>query len=140
MSYVTLAGLQNRFGADAILRLTDRDGDKQPDTAFIQNVADGVDGLINGYLSSGGYDVSGNNVPDLIKKLAYDIAFYELHSSNPTKTAKERYDNAIATLKDIAAGRHKIDLPAKMESVKEVAGEHSAEIISTGRRDFGTRR
>jgi phage gp36-like protein len=44
-------------------------------------------------------------VPDVLEKLACDIARYQLLENTEKEIVKERYDNAIRFLKDVAAGK-----------------------------------
>lgn len=105
MSYATLAGLTDRYGADMILRLTDRNDPPlgYPDQAVVQRALVDTDAMIDGYLRSR-YRTPLREVPPQIADLALSIAIYKLHRWSPETKIKDDYDAAVKTLREIAAG------------------------------------
>jgi phage gp36-like protein len=102
MPYAILQDMINSFSEEEILRLS-------PDDEAITRVLADADALINGYLG-GRYALPLAQVPPMLTLLACDIAFYRLHSLNPTEIAEKRYNDAVKTLRDIADGRIKLQL------------------------------
>lgn len=71
-----------------------------------------ADDEINGYLSRR-FVLPLPTVPDLLKRNAIVIAFYWLadRDNQATDLLRERYDRAIAKIKEIAAGKIDLGLP-----------------------------
>lgn len=72
-----------------------------------------ADNLIDGYVSAR-YKIGFAKIPDLLKDIAFDIARYKLRgqggqSSNMSEVVRQRYEDAIAQLKDISNGRMTLD-------------------------------
>jgi phage gp36-like protein len=105
MAYLTHQDMIDRFGDDALIQLTDR---ADPPTDAIdpvvlgQAIADAEE-LINGYVA-GRYAVPLTPVPELVKRLGADLAFYFLHGDMAAELVVDRHDKAIATLKQISTG------------------------------------
>lgn len=105
MAYLTLQDMIDRFGETTLIQLTDR---ADPPTDAIDPVVLGraiadSEELINGYVA-GRYAVPLTPVPELVKRLAGDLAFYHLHIDQVAELVADRYDKAVAMLKQISAG------------------------------------
>ena len=111
MTYAIQQNLIDRFGNTEILQLTDRDGDAAIDAAVIDGALEDADALINSYLESR-YSLPLTSTPRLLRNLASDIARYQLYDDRAPESVKNRYDAAIATLKDIASGKAQLGLDA----------------------------
>lgn len=104
MTYASQQNLIDRFGADELIQLTDRTGTDSIDAAVVGRALADAYAEINGYLSTR-YTLPLSPVPAALEKLACDIARYQLFENAVTDIVKERYDNAIRFLKDVAAGK-----------------------------------
>lgn len=105
MTYATLQGLIDRFGSATIESLTDRA--EPPAGAIDEDVvaralAD-TDGIIDGYLRVR-YVTPLTEVPPQITDVALSIAFYKLHRWEPDPKIVRDYQDALRSLRDIAAG------------------------------------
>lgn len=103
MPYCTQADLIERFGEAEITQLSDRAGEGTLDSAVVASAIDDADAEIDGYLS-GRYALPLASVPAVMVRLACDIARYYLFGHDVTDLVKERYDQAIGYLVQIATG------------------------------------
>ena len=108
MPYATLADLIERAGEAEIRQVADRDRDGTIDADVIEAALTDADNLVNGYVAAK-YTVPLASVPDLVRTWAVSIARYVLHRNGPADHIAQDYKDAIAALKDVAAG--KIRLP-----------------------------
>lgn len=132
--YATLDQLKALTGERELIQLTDR---AEPPTGLVNaGVAAGAmeaaSRLIDGYLAAQ-YAVPLSEVPPLLADLAADVARYRLHSFSPPDHVRARYDDAIRTLKDIAAGR--IRLPVQTVAA-EPQGRAGVMVIESEPRRF----
>lgn len=104
MTYATQQDLEDRFGSQEIVELTNRAGGATIDTDVVSEALDDADATINGYLSTR-YSLPLSPVPSNLVRFAADIARYFLHEDRATEGVKARYDAAIAWLKDVATGK-----------------------------------
>lgn len=107
MSYAIKSDLETRFGADEILQLADRDGSGAVDTGVVEAALADADVEIDGYLAVL-YTLPMTPVPELVKRLACDIARYRLWKDRASEQVRQGYEDATATLKRIAAGTVRI--------------------------------
>ncbi|WP_325893023.1 gp436 family protein [Grimontia sp. NTOU-MAR1] len=86
---------------------------------------------INTFLSR--YPLPLSRVPRTLNRVAISIAFYWLadRDSSVTDLAQKRYDDAIATLKDIQAGRRDLGVPQAEKPQETNTGK--AEVIDASR-------
>lgn len=114
MAYTTLTKLTARFGENMLISLTDR-GDIATgtiDTDVIDQAIADADALIDGYVSVK-YALPMAETPPLIGKLALDLVIYNLHIASMDAKIEEDYKAALATLKDISAGRLRLPIEGK---------------------------
>lgn len=103
MAYCTRDNLVQRFGATEIDDLLDRDNNSSDDTdTLAQTIAD-ADALIDGYVSSQ-YAAPLSPVPQIIRYLSCDITRFMLWDDSAPDEVRQRYNDAIARLKDISKG------------------------------------
>ncbi|MPZ57614.1 MAG: DUF1320 domain-containing protein [Rhizobiales bacterium] len=111
MPYATLEQLTDRFGESMLIELTDRA--EPPAGAIDQDVIDralaDADALIDGYLK-GRYLLPLSATPPLVTDLALAIAGYKLHRNVASEKIRKDYEDALKTLRDIAAGTVRLDL------------------------------
>ena len=106
MTYATRDDLTERYGADEV-------GQREsalPPGATDRALADAA-AAIDGYLAAR-YLTPLSPVPATIARLACDIAWYFLLGPAAGEHEATRYKDAVNTLRDIAAGRYVIDVPA----------------------------
>lgn len=105
MSYATDADMVARFGAEDLIRLTDR---RDPPLNMIDGevlaaaLADAA-ATIDAYLVQR-YTLPLGSAPLLLRQLACDLAWFNLQRGAPTEDARRRHDDAIDHLRDIGRG------------------------------------
>ncbi|OSP50020.1 hypothetical protein B7G55_19640 [Aeromonas hydrophila] len=109
--YATKQDLEDRDGSMLYNFALDRSTDTLNDV-WIDEALATADDEINGYLSRR-FVLPLPEVPDLLKRNAIVIAFYWLadRDNQATDLLRERYDRAIAKIKEIAAGKIDLGLP-----------------------------
>lgn len=109
--YATKQDLEDRDGSMLYNLALDRSTDTLNDV-WIDEALATADDEINGYLSRR-FVLPLPTVPDLLKRNAIVIAFYWLadRDNQATDLLRERYDRAIAKIKEIAAGKIDLGLP-----------------------------
>ncbi len=156
MTYATTLVLLDRFGATEIAQRVDRAVPRLVDGALLQAAAAGADlsayrpeeraaaakalavlqralddarDAINGYIS-GRYTLPLTQVPQILERLACELARYYLYDDQVTDPIKARHDAAIKLLGDVAAGR--AQLGAELQSAQQPASAATAEVVSAG--------
>ncbi len=106
MAYCDKADLLEQLDERELVQLTDDDGLGVVDPGVIESAITDAGGEIDGYLG-GRYPVPLDPVPAIIRKLAVDIAIYNLHARRlgPPEHREARYRNAIRFLEKVASGR-----------------------------------
>lgn len=137
MSYATAANLLERFSAEEIAQRADRSIPRLVTAAMLSTAAAGGSmsgytapeqaaaaaalALINGALADAdsaidGYVATRYAVPLApalaagVKRLACDLARYHLYDDQVTEAIQKRRDEAVAELRDIAAGRSSLGI------------------------------
>lgn len=109
MSYCTLEQLQATYGLQLLLELSDR-GDTfptEPDAdLFARAIAD-ADALIDGYCF-GRYALPLDPLPAIVTDLSQRVAIYKAHARVASEKIRKDFEDAIKTLKEIAAGTVKL--------------------------------
>lgn len=111
MPYATQTDLEDAYGADEMLQLADRDRDGVADAGFIDAALNRADSLIDGYLA-GRYALPVAPVPPVLTATACDLARYWLYDDAAPDRVRQAFEDAIAWLKDVAAGKVLLQLPA----------------------------
>lgn len=107
--YATLADMQARFRPEQLIQLSDWDGTGALDQARVEQAIATAGTIIDGYVSAKYGDRSALAVPPLLTKIACDIAFFELHRATPPESVEKKNKAAVDMLRDIAAGKVRID-------------------------------
>ncbi|GIX17702.1 MAG: hypothetical protein KatS3mg119_1888 [Rhodothalassiaceae bacterium] len=111
--YAQLQDLIDRVGAREITELTDRAD--PPAGAIDASVAEralaDADAEIDGYLAAR-YDLPLSPVPAVLTRLATDIARYRLWDDRAPEEVRQRYEDAVRLLREIADGRHRLPVSA----------------------------
>ncbi|WP_374355561.1 gp436 family protein [Chitinimonas sp.] len=103
MNYATQQDLIDRFGADELLQLTDRNNVGQIDAVAVNRALGDADAEINGYLA-GRYTLPLATVPAIVQRVACDLALYQLYGNRVTDPVRQRYVDAVGLLKSIGSG------------------------------------
>lgn len=106
MPYATQTDMVARFGTEELIQLTDRSNTGVIDAAVIGQALGDANAEIDLYLAR--YNPPLITVPPMLIVMACDIARFRLYDDVPTDAVRDRYTDAVAKLRDIAAGR--IDL------------------------------
>jgi phage gp36-like protein len=106
--YCTLDDLKGQINETTIANLTDDEGTGQIDLNKVNQAIGDAETEINAYTSKR-YPTPFNPVPGIVKKLAVDMAIYNLFSrkgfpNEGDKVIQDRYNSAVRMLKDIANG------------------------------------
>lgn len=109
MTYATQQNLVDRFGSEELLALADRDGDDAVDTAVVDAALADADALIDSYIGRR-YTLPLASTPARLVTVAATIARYELAADRPTEQMRQDYDDAVAWLRDVAAGRAELQI------------------------------
>lgn len=136
MAYATLADLINRAGEAEILQIADRNRDGAADPDVVEAaIRDGMN-TVNGYIGAK-YALPLISVPGLVRTWTVSIARYVLHRNTPPDHVRTDFEDAIAALKDVAAGRLTLPVEADAVAPSTVAGQvmssHPAEVFTPQR-------
>lgn len=108
MTYATQQDMVDRFGQVELAQLTDRAAGSVIDTAVLGRALADADAEIDAYLGSR-YTLPLTSLPPVLPRMAADIARYRLYDDRATDSVRERYSDALKTLRDIASGLVKLD-------------------------------
>jgi len=109
VNYCTTNDLVERFGAEEILQLSDRDGGGFIDEQVVGSAIADASALIDGYLG-GRYALPLSAVPSVLPKLCGDIARFNLYDNAIPDVVQKRYDAALAFLKSVGKGGVRLGL------------------------------
>lgn len=107
--YATFADMQARYEARDLLELTDPEGTGSPDQNKIETALARASALVEGYVASRYGNRSGMPTPPLLVDLTCTLAYHSLWHTGAPDYVTEARKEAIATLRDIAAGKIKLD-------------------------------
>lgn len=122
MPYTSLSLLTDRYGLDELIQRTDK---ATPYTgAVVEAVLDraiaDADAEINGYVGTRYTLPLPEPVPAVLVPIACDITRYRLYDDAVPEVVRQRYEDAVSRLKDIATGR--LSLGIDPASVTPAAG------------------
>lgn len=111
MAYCTLAQLADRYSTAMLVGLSDRDGEApdEPDAALFARVIADADALIDGYLKVR-YALPLASTPRLVTDLSQRVAVYYAHGQVAPDKIRKDYEDALKTLRDVAAGLIRLDV------------------------------
>lgn len=111
MPYATQAALEDAFGVAEILQVADRDGDGEADEAVLAAALARADATIDGYLGARyATPVAPPPLP-ILTAMACDLARYWLYDDAAPDRVREGYEDALAWLREVAAGKVALGLP-----------------------------
>jgi phage gp36-like protein len=111
MPYATLQDYLNAFGEAEAIQLTDRDGVGAVDGVVLAAALSSAAGIIDGYVG-GRYTLPLPTTTPLLKKLALDLARFDLHGNAANDLVIERKRDAYRTLEGISRGGVDLGLDA----------------------------
>lgn len=109
MTYATTANLVEAFGELELIQLTDVNA-VAIDQARVDRALASADELLNSYISRR-YPLPLPSTPPVLTSRACDIARFRLHKEGMHEEVRERYEEAVAWAKDVAAGRANLPFP-----------------------------
>lgn len=130
MTYATTQDLIDRFTQAELDQVADADNDGAADAEPVARALADADAEIDAALV-GRYALPLlTPVPELLVRIACDLARESLHADRPTEVIQDRAKVARALLADLAAGRRRLDVAAAPAAE---SSEGLTEIV-TGRR------
>ena len=130
MSYATPQDLINRYPNRDLVQLTNEDPTITTiNTTALQQALDDASAEIDGYLG-GRFTLPLTDVPEVLNRLACDVAIYRLQSLRPIHDladARRRYDDAIAMLTKVASGEMTLGIGADGHETSIAQGAEQAQ-------------
>jgi len=121
MTYASQTDLEERFGVNEVLQLSDRENTGSIVVAVVTRARADADAEIDTYLASR-YALPLSSVPAVLVRVAADMARYYLHDNRATEEVKARYDAAIRWLKSISSGAATLGLDTAADVVAPTTG------------------
>ncbi len=140
MTYATQQDLIDRFGEKELLELTDRANTGSINATVVSRALTDADAEINGYLAAR-YTLPLASVPEVIVRLASDIARFYLYDERATEQVSKRYDNAVKLLRSIASGAVTIGVDSQNAQPATEGGAQTQandRVFTVGRPTAGT--
>ncbi len=116
---ITRDELESRFGAAEVAELLADHA--EPDKALAR-AAEDADALIFGYVGAAYQLPLLEPLPALVLALQADITRFKLWDDKPSKEVRQRYDEALALLKDISKGALKLPAAPNVQPQTEYQG------------------
>lgn len=116
MSYATLQDLIDRFTEDELRQVADVDGSGDIGQAKVDLALADADAEIDAALV-GRYQLPLVTIPQLLTRIACDLARESLYSDQPTEVVTERAKAARRLLDGIAKGTMRLELPVAQNEV-----------------------
>lgn len=115
MPYCTQADYEAAYGRDELLQLTDRAGLGVIDATVLVEAIEAADSIIDGYCRAR-YSVPLSPVDAVVASLSLALTRHRLYGHRVTQEVQVARDDAVATLKDISAGRMHLSAAAATNS------------------------
>lgn len=119
MSYAAITDLEARYGNNLLLTIADPDATGAVNTALVTQALSDAAELIDSHLQER-YLLPLVNVPNLLVVLNVDIAVYRI-AVLPTEEMRNRFDDAMKMLKNIATGVLQLGLAPPPQTEGQVA-------------------
>ncbi|QSX32460.1 DUF1320 domain-containing protein [Shewanella avicenniae] len=113
MPYATTEDLKNRFGDYEVKQLAPAEAGDVDEAKVAAAIAD-AQAEIDSYIAQRYGELT--EVPAVIVAVCCDMARYSLYSARATDEVKNRYQQRVAWLRDVAAGKATIGIPEKQAS------------------------
>ena len=140
MAYSAQSDITEQISESDLIELADDTGVGAVDASVVARAIADADGEIDSYCGSR-YAVPFSPVPVMIRKLAVDIAVYNLYTRRAVlklpEERQKRYENAVRFLRDLAKGIISLgaDAPAEPDSGKPQATSSKDDRIFTTRKN-----
>lgn len=125
MAYATLTDLIERAGEAEIRQTADRDRDGVPDADAVEAALTDAGNLIDGYIAAK-YSLPLPSTPEIVRTWAVSIARYVLHRNGAPEHVRLDYKDALAALKDVAAGKLALPFPSDTDQPGIATGQVKA--------------
>jgi len=109
MPYTSVASMTVQFSEAEIIAVSDRGKVGGIDDAAVEQAIAEGDAEIDSYLSIRYVTPVEAPIPARLANIAGDIARYHLHDRKPPELVVERYNRALATLRDMAQGKQNLE-------------------------------
>ena len=111
MPYAVQADLEQRFGIDAVLTASDRNGKGEINVPIVTLALSDATAEIDTYLAAK-YDLPLTTVPSILARICSDVAMYRMSADIGalTEEKRTRFEDALAWLKDVAKGTASLGL------------------------------
>ena len=138
--YCTQSDLLERIDQATLISLTDDADSGGVDASVVARAIADADAEIDGYVGTR-HQVPLSPVPDLIRKMAVEIAIYHLYSRRmgAPEEWRKRYEDNVRLLRDISAGKVSLgeDDPSSTPVAKPVIYDGEERVFSrTTLKDF----
>ena len=132
MTYCTKSDMDDFYGEDFVIVISDRDNSGTADTGAISAAISRAESKINSYLVKAGEPLPLPSVPEEVKGTCMDIAVYYLanRADRASEDIHQRYKDAVVWLKSIAKGEAGLGFASASDEPVQTAQEASS---------FGTR-
>lgn len=129
-SYATIEDLIAAIprGEQELIELTDRTGSGEIDSVKVERALETATNLINTYVAKVA-TLPLSVVPPTLRDHCANIARYQLYGDAPHEEIRKRYEQAIAWLRDLVAGKADLGVPQD-EAPTPVARASRGEIRS----------
>lgn len=128
MGYCSKQKMIDVFGEEELIQLTDRTAAGEIDDTVLTAAIDYASAEIDGYVGSRYQALA--TTPTMIELVCCNIARYQLYANQPTDHVRQRYEDGISYLKQVAAGKVGLGSDA---SGNQPAPAKSAHMNSGGR-------
>ncbi|OGB82020.1 MAG: hypothetical protein A2496_05300 [Burkholderiales bacterium RIFOXYC12_FULL_60_6] len=133
MSYATLADILEQLPEADLIGLTDDLGIGEVNQGAVDRAIADADSMIDSYIQAR-YPAPLSPVPSSIRRIAVDLAVYDLHSRRGSleipEPRKDRHKAALRFLEQLAEGKLTLGVAASAPA------ESIAEIVSSSERGF----
>lgn len=139
MSYCTQTDIETRIGADDLVALADHDGDGVADQAVVAEAIESAEALMDSYMAmrfSVPVLAGDGSPPPALTTRAVNLAVYflRLGRDSVTEDARAQYEDDLAWLAAVAAGRVAVGTgEAPAESARAGGVRHESEQRLFGR-------
>lgn len=122
-NYIDQSDLEDRFGEDEIVRVSDRDRDGNEDVDLVADAISDAESEVDSYLGTR-YRVPVQDPPRVLVHRTCDIAHYLMLSrwSSATEQDQKRYDDAIEWLERVAAGQASLGTAQEVDESDAAGG------------------
>lgn len=103
MPYASRQDMEERFGVEEMIQITDRDATGVFDDATFATAQSDGDGEIDSYLQRQ-YSLPLQVVPPALVRIACDLYRYYLYGNRVTELVETRYNNAVKFLLAVSKG------------------------------------